>query len=813
VNRILAATLLLALLTGNAGAQVPQPANVAVEALALSGAPPQWVGTAPTPGEVRVTVGNRGATPVAYRIDVEWVTDAGAMPLNGDPALSFDVSRQPLGPGEQRTHPVPWTLQPGQEGAGVLRAVVQVTEGADSSPGDNQRTLPVFVAVRRLSAHMDENDLALEPGSTGFFRLQLRNEGNRQESVALRLSGRAGDGRLTGSLSDALLVVDPASARNAHLLVSFRPDGDFSPARANFTVEVAPGFGQNLTLRSPDAHGTEGDGDLAGFAFGLAASGPGPWHVPADAPMDLQLRLHNTGTRADNYTVRLEAAPGWSVSAAPSAACLRPGEAAAIAVRVQAPAGAPAGSSAVLRVSAKGSLAPTVRAVDAQVVVGGPSPHVDDVALDAVPYAGQPVAVRARLVNQGDQAQPATEAAILWNMTGTVKEARGAVPLLPPGASHVLLADLPAPTLGGPIEVEVRWPANAQSGVTVGSFVHKAVLVLEAPSPLSGSPGETVPYRLPPHAFRITNQGNADEVVHLEAYGRGGVATLDQAPLLSLERGESRIVRAKIQLPNPAGDLANATLGLVAAIEGAPFEWRSEVETAIVDTEPPLLLSPTLPSLWTLGVPLTVELDVHDQAPLASVVANVTLPSGARRLLPLHPSAGHWNTTLTFEQPGNHSVRFVAIDLAGNNITSPARHVRAALVDPPRLHWTRADRTQVEPDAVIGLRIEDAQPLHPVEITVLQGTHVDRFLVPVRNGTSEFHLDAPGPGNATVTARATNWAGASTVSELTLQVTKAPLSPLSADDDAKRAEQAPGFAFGIALAALALAVAAAWRRP
>lgn len=811
MNRILAAMLLFALLSGTAVGQVPQPADVALDAIALGGAAPEWIGATPTPGEVRVTILNRGATPVAYRIDLEWVTDAGATPLNGDPAFSFDVSRQALGPGDRRVHAFPWTLQPGQEGAGHVRAVVQVTDGLDSHPDDNRRTLPVFIAVRRLSVRMDLDALDLEPGSTGFFRLHFTNEGNRQEDVALKLAGRLGDARLSGSLTDTHVVVDPASTRTAHLVVSFRPDGDFSPAQANFTVEVDPGFGGKVSLRSPDARGVDGDGDLAGFAFELVPSGTGPWHAAAGGAADVPLKLRNTGTRPDNYTLRLEAAPGWSVTAFPAAACLRAGEALAVTVRVVPPANAAAGTAAVLRVTSRGSLSPTLRTVDAQVIVGGPSPQVDDVVLGAVPYVGQPVTVRANLANQGDQGQPALEAAVRWNMTGTVEEVRTLIPALAPGALHALQVTLPSPGAGGPVEVEVRWPADADSGRTVASFVHDADLIVRAPVPLSGAPGETVPYRLPPNAFRVTNDGNAAELVHLRVDASAGGAALDQAALLSLAPGETRIVRANLRLPDPAGALSEAMLGLVAAIDGAPHDWRAQVATAIVDAEPPLLGPPTLPTLWTLGVPLAMEIDVHDQAPLSSVVTNVTLPSGGHHLRPLHLSAGHWNTTLTFDEAGNHTVRFVAVDLAGNSITSAARTVRAAVVAPPRLHWTRADRTQVQSDALIGLLVEDDQPLHPVEITVQQGTHRDSFLVQVRNGTSEFHLDAPAAGTATVTARVTNWAGASAVAELVVQVANVSFSPQDADGAPPQAQESPSPALALLLAALA--VATARRRP
>lgn len=807
MNRILVATLLLALLTGAAGAQVPQPANVALDAVAL-GAAPQWIGATPTAGEVRVTVANRGATPVAYRVDLEWLTDTGATPLNGDPAFSFDVSRQPLGPGDRRTHAIPWTLQPGQEGNGWVRAAVQVTEGAEGDLSDNSRTLPVFIAVRRLTIRMDSAAVDLEPQSTGFFRLEFRNEGNLAEQVDLRLAARSGDSRMHGSLTDNLLTIGPASTRTAHLLVSFRPEGDFSPARANFTVEVDPGFGANITMRSPDAHGIEGDGDLAGFAFELDPSGAGPWHAPAGSPAELPLRLRNTGTRPDNYTLHLESAPGWSAAALPATACLRPGESMAVAVRVIPPASAAAGTSTVLRVSARGSLAPTVRTLDAQILVGGPSPQAADVVFASVPYVGQPVMVEATLTNLGDEQQPALEAAIRWNMTGTVEEVLAPIPALPPGASHALQATLPAPTVGGPIEAEVRWPATAASGPSATSFVHDADLVVHAPVPLSGSPGETVPYRLPPHAFRITNDGNAAELVHLRVDAHHGSAALDQPALLSLAPGETRIVRANLRLPDPAGALVEATIRLVAQIDGAPRAWEAAVATAIVDAEPPRLGSPALPRLWTLGVPLTVQIDVQDQAPLTGVLANVTLPSGGFRMVPLHRSAGLWNTTLTFDQAGNHTVRFVATDLAGNNITSPAQSVLAAAVEPPRLRWTRADRTKVERDALIEVFVEDEQPLHPVEITIQQGTYRESFLVQVRNGTAQFHLDAPLEGNATITAKATNWAGASAVSGLTLQVVGASLSPRSAKDGAQpQAQSTPGTALGLVLAVVAMATA------
>lgn len=819
-----AAVLVLGL-TFAALASTAQPAAADLSVRILGVQPPQWLQDDAVNGNVSFEVRNDGSAPAMYRVDFLWVVGEASEPLNGDASRSFDLSSKPMAAGERRILQFRWSPQPGQEGPGQVVATLQLADGVEQDRGDNTASAAVDVPVHRLALQVSGPTLDLAPGATGFSRIQVRNEGNRAEDVVVAV-GAPDEPRLHHRLADAVLRVGPGMVSTTHLLVRFDPAGDFRPVDANYTVTATPSFTAPFTARTAQVRDAPDAGQDATFTWQAPA---GVARAPATGSAWAAFALANTGPRMDNYTFAVALDAGWRAQVFPADACLLPGESTTVTVQVTPPAGLAPGAGAQLRVAARGSLGAEAQVQGVEVRVGGPAPQVLAVSSET-PYAGRALAVNATLANAGDQTVPASTAVFSWRapVGGAGAEppvflasapVTVAVPALEPGASLRLPATLAPPSpLAGPLEYGVSWPAG-QPAVQRTAFVHVPMFVVHAPAPLNATAGSALAYRVPPHAFQISNVGNAEETVAIR--GAATLGDLDvETRTLRLAPGERFSVPVALRLPDRTGAAGESVVNLTVTVAGVglPQAWNASVRTPIVDREAPAIAPAALPATWPLGAPFDFRANLTEASEVAWARAEIDPPVGGNVSVALFPADGQWRASHAFDAVGLHAVRFRAADRLGNNGSVAGGSVLVVKAEPTRLAWLAPDGPVVA-GSPVGLAVESQVPILEVEVSWTQDGRVTNQTLPVEGGRAALSLAGAAPGQVALSARATDWQGRSVWANTTLDVA-APAGPSTVDDapaapaaaESGRAQASPGAALG-AIASLAIALALRRKSP
>jgi hypothetical protein len=787
--------------------------DMRLESVTLASSAPEWRDGAPLDAALLVTVGNPGQLAVAYRIDMTWLANGEPVPLNGAETASFDVSRQPLEAGGHRTHTIPWKLQPGQVGPGQVVATVTLRDGLDRDSRDNQAHLLVPIAVRSLSFALEGADVDISPSGTGFVRLAVHNGGNVHESIPVGLATPPIDVRFKTLLWPTVVEVPAGTTAAAAFLVRFVPDGDFTPINQSFRLRVDRPFGADLDLETPEFRSTDTAG-TAGFASSFERIQEVPASLRPGVASDVGLSLSNTGTRQDNYTFLIEAPPGWHAEPVPALAALFPNEQSFVALRVTPPATALEGEQAVLRMTSRGSLDPVTHTVPIEVRLGGPSPQASPLSIPNTPYRGSSFEAETSLANLGDRALANSTATLEWRMGSVVRQATTEVPSLPPGSDWPLKIRLPAPESGGPVELRLLWPGNTLAAAAT-SFVHAPALALETPAALAGQPGETVAYQGPGTVFRIRNDGNAPETVHLAVSTTTGSAELGAPSSFLLPVGQTRAIPVLQRLPQPSGTTTASQLTLRASIGTLATAWNATVSTKIDDPLPPVLSPATLPAIWPQGQVLPLSVHIEEHGAVSNAKAVVTPAGLPPKSIPLLDAGGHWNATVAFEVAGTHAIHYEATDASGNKAVTKDQVVQAADVPAPRLEFSLSPGEAVNPGTMFTLTVRDALPvLHALVSLHQNGTSIER-LVQVNNDTASMPFREFGsllPGPIVLRVEATNAAGVSSSAELALDMA-APASGTLAPAPATGApghEAPPASALIALLALLAIAASRRW---
>ncbi len=762
---------------------------------------PQWIHGDPVGGpEVRFTVHNAGSTPIAgYTIEYHWVQGGQKTWLRGTHAASVDAGG-PLEALASRPHQQPWTLQIGQEGWGAV--LVLITPDTQSVAQPNvEATVTRFVPVHDLDLVLPGDDQTIRPLETRFARAHVTNHGNVPETIDLNHTAHVEPARRLGDLEDYLqystLVVPPGATRVSTLFVDYHFNGESGAFTANHTLTVQTGYGRTLEATTPDLSG--GVGNLPDPSpFRLEGVGDLPT-VPEGGTATADYRITNTGNAADTYRLTAVPATGWQAepflpgATPPSGggirAALDPGQFLQFSVEIQAPADAAPGTPAdvVLRVVSDRRLAQPVDEAW-RFRVQGPAVRVEPAGdWDDALYTGDAARVAVHVHNDGDASSP------VGTLRLRVLPAPGAEPVLVatagapvvlPGQSATVALDAGTYSEPGPAHFLIDWigaGVHAQS-LDRERFLRDAAVGLTLPAPLAGAPGELVGYRAGNHVLVVRNDGNAEET--FRAHVTSGDVLLAADPVFTLAPGQQRSLSFDHRVPRPAGLQPHVDAAITVALADRPDRnWTARVSTQVLDVNPPLLQTVDVPSLWTLGEPLVLTVSAADDSAVQSVRVHQTDPSGTVMVHEMARStAENWTRSLALAA-GNHSLSFSARDAHGNEANVSATAVEVRPVPPPSVQVVGArDGSQVRPDVLLEVLVEDELPIQSVTVQVRNGTSVlwQRNLDP---GERPIRFDLAGTpaGAVTVMVEATNAAGSRSNQTLALTVVDAADPPADLD--------------------------------
>lgn len=815
----IAVLLCAALAAGIAAGQAPEAKGaIDLTVTSVGFAPlqsvPSWTDGVGSQATLRIVVFNNHTAPAAYRVSYAWRDGDGEMPLNGADENSFDVSESPLSPRRSREHDFVWRLQPGQDGVGAIVATVRPTadETADGAvernPADNVLAREVFVRTRSVTLTADPAPAAIEAEARGFVRVNLRNDGNSVERVALEILSAPTDSRLSAEFERPVVEVPAQATLNASLLVRYAPDGDFSAFSHRYVVRADPGFGADRTVETAPV-APAASGPLGNYAFSVVRVGGGTLSPAPGGEATATFRITNAGQRDDVYRAHGSVPAGWSAAAEPAQVALRPGESALVDLAIRPPPTALQGSVATARFAVTGSLRPDAQAVDVGLRTAGPSPRILSLGTTATVFVGAPAHAAVELENPGDAIQHASILTLAVRSPGSPDATSSTiVPPMGQGERATLTVPLAPPVTGGPLVLRATW-ANAAANAptqTHEALVHDVVLLVLAPPASAGSPGEAVAYRNHTHAFTVRNEGNAAEDVRLAVESEAGDAAIEGDTIVVLEPGQSWRVAVRQDLPNPAG---RTHLNLTLTALAGPRMASNSTATRVLDLDAPFLHASALPARWNMGPAhaLPLALRIQDASAIAAANATVSAPSGQRQVVPLTLGAdGVHRGTATLLEQGNHTVRFAARDVAGNSARSGAFVVTAMQLPPPVIRLEGVPPGGNLTDRVLRLRVDSELPVATLQVEVTQANATERHDVPVVDGNASLDLSRLEAGPVRLAVTAADASGATGRLEAAVYLPSAP-----ATEGSSPAPQAPSAGPALLLV-IFLAVCAACRR-
>lgn len=673
--RPLAALAVLLLLGPAALAQVPgapRGPDLEVRSVDVPGQVPIIVDGVlqATPAQVVVSVHNGGAAAVTgYQILYRWVAGGAESPLNGAPAASLDVREERLDPGQTRTHAFDWTLQPGQAGAGAVKAVVQLGGSGqsmvDATPGNNQLGKDVHVGSHGVAVTIDGQGRTIHPGEAIYIRGDVQNLGNVAEPVALQVQLPTGS-PLQASIDPPSLVL-AAGAASDFLLFLTMPAEDPEPFAHTVVVQATPQVGARRQATAGLVESTFAAYAPDDHVFAVAG-GEGTFFASAGRPAQAVFTVRNEGRQQDIYDAAVQAPPGWHLSVAPARFVLDVGAAQAITVTASLAQDAADAAVATLAVASRHPV--PSRTASLQLRPSGAAPQVAAVESEQGRiYVGDQMHLRVVLANPGDEAAPAAPLSLRLEGPGTDVRRFVEAPPVPAGASQTLLVDAGPATRGGVLQLEVAWslggsPAALHTVLTV----REPRLQVTPPTAAQGVPGQEVGYLAGASTFRLRNSGPDAEEWVLRVTSPAGSASLAGSPAIKILAGETRSVAVRQLLPSLDG--ANATdapLTLHAALADRPLlQWNATVLTRVVDPIAPSIVVPVQAASWGVGPVLSVRAQVEDLSVIRS--AAVLVGSGVLNWsVPMARGAdGAWSANVTFRQAGDHVLRVQAVDAAGN---------------------------------------------------------------------------------------------------------------------------------------------------
>ncbi len=219
-----------------------------------------------------------------------------------------------------------------------------LTATADATPfASASKTDQITVKPRAALSWSPDQSNTRAPNQIYTDTLTLTNSGNFTDTIGLAASSSRGWS--VRSLSPTV-TLDPGASAPVQVELTI-PPGQVADTSATTTLTAT----SSLPPISATAHITTTIAAVSGAALAPPAQ---ILAVDAGKPVTFTLTLQNSGSISQTFTLTTTAAPGgWSASLAPlSTPTLLPGETRPITVALQAPAGAPIGSSASVTITA-----------------------------------------------------------------------------------------------------------------------------------------------------------------------------------------------------------------------------------------------------------------------------------------------------------------------------------------------------------------------------------------------------------------------------------------------------------------------------
>ncbi|MFA5944072.1 MAG: hypothetical protein WC876_06360 [Candidatus Thermoplasmatota archaeon] len=432
LGRRLALLLLAAMLAASSLPTLGQTGgpDLAAEGLHVSGPPPAWLGGAPTPTRLEVTIVNSGPA-ASFTLAYYWNSTDSSHYLNGDALSSTDGGT--LGPGASGTYGVDWTPLPTQKGTGTILVVVS-PEG-DTKPANNRAALPLTVPVHRLDVAAPAGDLSIRLGETRFLRLRATNLGSVREDLELSVVATAAS-PLQGTVEPARLDLAPGAHADVVLYVERPATGGPSPDtsfRIMFRNASVPSWSPMATTTAFTAT----DAALGAGQLATALQAPeSPSPKPPGIAFDLPFALANTGQTSDSLRLSAMGPHGWGMQASPMRIALDPGKTTVVRVTGSIPLGEAPGSLHEVTLTATSERGPagTASAAVAVRVAGAivPPPTVE---LPATSYQGDLVTVTVEVRNDGTHPTGPGNITLAAARTVPGLPASKPIPALGPGSS------------------------------------------------------------------------------------------------------------------------------------------------------------------------------------------------------------------------------------------------------------------------------------------------------------------------------------------------------------------------------------------
>lgn len=694
--------------------------DLEVEAVRLPDRPevsPEWHDGIPGQAtyDVEVAVINNGDAPAPYSLTPYWRgVDGQLMPLNGGDGFASEPGpvQAPLRGDESRTHELAWILQPGQVGLGQV--VVELTilgPLSDENADNNVNETSVFVKDRVVGFEAAGEGMKIAPNATGFLRFALRNSGNVVENVLVTIFEAPTDARLTASLDDDLVQIEPGQQIPVTLYVEYRPGANFQPLSVTYIVHANPGFGNPLEAKSKVLENGPRTSPREVQAFKAEHIATGPVAATTTGEGLTNIRISNTGFAPDNYTLSVAQNPRWSATIEPNRVALYPGENTTATVRVKPHHLELAGNASNVQILVKGSLLEQALPVNIPVAVGGPAPDLALEFSDDKMYRGDTPTVEATIENVGTEKELGGAITLSVSGSGTIPEIiRRFYGPLESGESQSVRFVL-KPSGGGILSVNAT--LVSASGRIVGpvplvTVVHKPAMEIQAPTPLTGSAGQKLEYN-GNHAFTVKNTGNAPEIVLVRVFGTPGRVTVNGTTAFGLNVSESRSVALTQVIPRPSEGITHLNATMTVGIAGATDSWTMSVRSVVLDAQAPTLrLAPLPPATVKVNSTIPLVVLATDNDAVKRINATSIDPTGAKVSIPFTKGLNdQWFANITVGHLGKTLVTVKAHDLRNNTSPPVEASITASKGLPPSLRLEGYKGGAIGPMTPLRVIVED----------------------------------------------------------------------------------------------------------
>lgn len=566
------------------------------------------------------------------------------------------------------------------------------------------------------------------PGETVVYNLGIRNSGNGNDTVTLRLETTVFGWDVR--LSNTTLRLTPGNTSTFTLSVTSPP---------NTPANTIGAFFLNTTSSGPIELPESQRSSTSIMSLMTIASGP---NIRLDAPVntsfvdpgatvEYEVLVTNVGNVADNFTVLPPERPSdWGVTFDPPFLELQPTQQGTVKIGMRAPTAAEVGEKAAAVAKVRSTVDRSrERDINLEARVSGPDLFVDNILVNSTnPYSGDPLEVSVVLGNAGNKAHDRNMTLRVYFVKDGVERVIGEriYPALYIAGQRRLTEIFPWDTDGidgaGTILARIDVDDNvkeiddsAASNEKTRAITLRTFDITITPAVgQSARPGEKLSYSEAPNVFVVRYSGNQPtEPVTIRFTSEHGWLASQSELSLALPRGTAIPILADLQIPTLPGTARDTlTMEVVPALR--PDEVRrSSAITTIVDEEKPIVKSITAtPATATLGQPVILEVKVEDATGASAATAYVTFPTNETSALPLtRVDASTFRGDRVFSVAGRYRVAVEVLDSAEppnkNDTRLPMGSFTLAPGSAPTIKLATGQATTIRTGSPIKLDIRD----------------------------------------------------------------------------------------------------------